>query len=184
MSLVTFDSLQGRLRLRSPELSDATNVLERVQDPLCVAHLPHLRDGKFTIEGVTTRIASWRESASVTDLFLVIVRKVDNQVIGDGGFETLDLAAKTGEAGVMLNSGPDVRAKGYAVEALEATFEYGFTCLGLDRVILRTLKENIAMVNLLGRRFQLIPEYLGVEAGTECVFTIQRETHVARPVEP
>jgi RimJ/RimL family protein N-acetyltransferase len=179
MSLVTFTSPSGRLQLRSPELSDATNILHRIQDPQCVAHLPHLRDGKFTLQGITSRIASWRESASETDLFLVIVLRDGQKLIGDGGFEMLDHTTETGEAGVMLNSDPQVRGKGYAIEALEATFQYGFTCLGLQKIILRTLKKNVPMGNLLKKHFQLTPEYREVEAGTECVFTMLKDNFIA-----
>lgn len=187
MSLATFTSPTGRLQLRSPELSDAPNILARIRDPQCVAYLPHLRSGTFTLEGTTSQIASWRASASVTDLFLVIVRLDDEQqqkeVIGDGGFESLDLATRTGESGVMLNSGPDVRGKGYAVEALEATFQYGFTRLGLEKIVLRTLRANVAMGKLLEKHFRLVPEYREVEAGTEAVFTMRKDDYIARPLK-
>src|SRR5436305_14078977 len=49
MSLVTFTSPSGRLRLRSPELSNATNILHRIQDPQSDAHLPHLRNRKINL---------------------------------------------------------------------------------------------------------------------------------------
>jgi len=38
------------------------------------------------------------------------------------------------------------------VEALESMFQYRFTELGLERIILRTLKENKPMKGLLERK--------------------------------
>ncbi|KAF8965041.1 hypothetical protein BDZ97DRAFT_1757470 [Flammula alnicola] len=73
--------------------------------------------------------------------------------IGETGFGSLDLVAKTGECGIMLMSGPLVRGKGYAVEALDMTFAYGFDHLGLERINLGTHKDNLPMRSLMEKKF-------------------------------
>jgi len=42
-----------------------------------------------------------------------------------------------GEAGIILDDSPAIRGKGYAVEALNMVFEYGFDVLGLDEIRIR-----------------------------------------------
>jgi len=180
MALVSLKSPSGRLELRSPELSNAPNILARVSDPACVAHLPHLRNREFTLEGINQRIERWRASSSVTDLFLVVISVADGKVIGDGGYEVIDQESKTGEVGVMLNSDESVRGKGYAVEALGTMCDYGFGALGLERVRLRTLKVNAPMRTLLERKFSLTAESREVEAGTECLYTVSRQDWLER----
>lgn len=175
MSLVSFESAEGRLKFRSPEVSDAQNLLDRVRDPKCVLHVPFLREGKFTLEGNQRRIERWRKETGTKSCFFVVVRKSDDLVIGDGGFETIDLEAHTGDAGIMLDSGEGVRGQGYAVETMQSTFKYGFEHLGLDRIFVRTLKENAPMVGVMEKHFGLKAEEAETEMGLECCFVVQRD---------
>ena len=151
-AMVSFTSSRGLLLLRTPEISDTANIVSRVQDPARVECLPHLKSAKITDESTQERVVQWRKTSGKEDLFLIIERSADGTVVGDGGYETLHLKEKTGEAGIILNSGPDVRGKGYAIEALESILDYGFRELGLDKKILRTLEANAPMKRLLEMR--------------------------------
>ncbi|KAF8155567.1 hypothetical protein B0H34DRAFT_713816 [Crassisporium funariophilum] len=165
--------------LRSPVLSDAYSLLVRVQDPLCTLHLPHLRSPKvpITLASNKKQIVKWRAESSISSLFLVVdllsrnqgvnegdtpatVGTVgedeveDNQgdataTIGDTGFGSINYATKSAESGIMLNSGPSVRGRGYAMQALEMMFAYGFDHMKLERIELGTDKDNVPMRNLL-----------------------------------
>ena len=53
----------------------------------------------------------------------------------------------------MLDDSPAIRGKGYAVEALNMVFEYGFDMLGLDEIRVRTMKVNAAMRGIIERKF-------------------------------
>lgn len=75
----------------------------------------------------------------------------------------------------MLDSDFTVRGKSHAVEALKAMLQYGFIHLFLERIIFRTLEQNLQMRTLLQQHFTFVPEYHQVEAGTECVFTVLKQ---------
>jgi RimJ/RimL family protein N-acetyltransferase len=132
--LVSIKSTQGRLILQSPEISDASNLLERLGMPSCVELIPHLRNREFTVESLSQQIETWRSISMVSGLFLVVERISDGRVIGDGGFEFVDFENQTGEIDISLNDESDVRGKGYAVEALETMLDYAFKELGMKSV--------------------------------------------------
>lgn len=135
---------------------------------------PPLRDWKFTLEGNRQRIEKWRSTSCISDIFLVVVTLADGKVIGDGGFESIDRDSKTGDAGIMLNDDPAVRGKGYAVEALKTTFDYGFGTLGLEKIRLGTLEGNTPMRMLLEKKFILKGEPREAELGRNAFILCRR----------
>jgi RimJ/RimL family protein N-acetyltransferase len=157
-----------RLSLRSPTLSDAPSLLARAQNPSCVSHIPGLRYGKPTLTNYESLISAWQtQSTQLKSRFLIIVLISTGESIGDTGFESLhrtihgygDKVAsgegevQIGEAGIMLDDSPAVRGKGYAVEALNMVFEYGFDLLGLDEIRVRTMEANAAMRGIMEQKF-------------------------------
>lgn len=78
--------------------------------------------------------------------------------IGESGFWPIDSERKMGEMGVMLNSG-EIRGKGYAVEALDMCFAYGFDNLGLETINLGTDRDNEPMKQLMVKKFELTPVF-------------------------
>jgi RimJ/RimL family protein N-acetyltransferase len=166
----------ARIFLRSPILSDSFSFTARAHDPLCTAFLPHIANPKnpITVASNEKQIQSWRAESGVGGYFLSIIwlPEVRNeqaaaglvpkegeeendiwQTIGDTGLGPLDLTAKTGETGLMLNSGPMTRRKGYAVETLDMIFAFGFDHLGLERIKFGTHEDNVAMHGLLEKKF-------------------------------
>jgi RimJ/RimL family protein N-acetyltransferase len=53
----------------------------------------------------------------------------------------------------MFDDSPAIRRKGYAIEALNMIFEYGFGVLGLDEIRVRTMKANAAMRGIMEHKF-------------------------------
>jgi RimJ/RimL family protein N-acetyltransferase len=136
--------------------------------PSCITHIPGLRYGKPMLAQYESLISAWQiQSTQLKSRFLIIVLDSTDEAIGDTGLESLqraiqgygDKVAKgesqleVGEAGIMLDDSPALRGKGYAVEALNMVFEYGFDVLGLDEIRIRTLEANAAMRGIMERKF-------------------------------
>ncbi|PPQ66535.1 hypothetical protein CVT26_009508 [Gymnopilus dilepis] len=164
--LITIRSLSPRARiiLRSPKYSDVPSLTRRGNDPLCTRYVPGLRalQGKITNETNHKQVQRWRAESGIKAFFLVVVLlpekesdDTEDATIGDTGLTPFDLTKKTAECGIMLNSGPSIRGKGYAVEALEMNFAFGFDHLKLETIYFDTLDENAAMRGLLEKRFRL-----------------------------
>ncbi|KDR79974.1 hypothetical protein GALMADRAFT_242147 [Galerina marginata CBS 339.88] len=167
-------SPSARILLRSPKLSDVASLTARGNDPLCTLYLPHLHNPKspVTVESNTKQVKKWRADSGIGGFFLVIVLLPENSsikdvgddysndaTIGDTGIGPIDFAKKTGECGIMLNSGPTTRGKGYAVEALDMNFAYGFEHLGLESIYFGTGKENLPMKNLLEKKLGILGQW-------------------------
>lgn len=107
-------------------------------------------DPTATAEVYRERIGRWaKTSAAGKNAFLAIVRRADNQLIGSGGFNSLEIKSESeadGPGVLVADTGIviDHRSwrQGYAFEVLCATFEYGFDTLGAARFTLDTAKEN------------------------------------------
>jgi RimJ/RimL family protein N-acetyltransferase len=125
----------------------------------------------FTVEGLSKQIENWRSISMISGLFLVVELVSDGRVIGDGGFESVDFENRTGEIGINLNDEPDIRGKGYAVEALETMLDYSFKELGLKSVKLWTLKVNKPLRGLLEKRLGLTPD--ANTGDTESCYTVE-----------
>lgn len=149
--VITDPSPASRLHLRSVIPSDAPSMLARVRDPLCVQYIPPLQSPAkpITLESVTNRIAAWRAESSVKSLYMSIVLghpgADDARVIGEGGVNGIDLGSKTADCGIMLDSAPDIRGRGYGTEAMRVIISYAFEGLGMEYVELGTMHENGGM---------------------------------------
>ncbi|KAF2230477.1 acyl-CoA N-acyltransferase [Viridothelium virens] len=147
--LVSIVSPSGRLLLRSPESADAVAILGNVTNPENVAYLPHLNHQYHTLEHYSELIQQWRNSSLVTNLFLVIVRRDDDKIIGDCKFESLSPEGgdwEVGDCSIMIDSAE--QGKGYGQEALRTLFDYAFGTLGLDSLTMSTAEENLPMRGL------------------------------------
>ncbi|KAF9528432.1 GNAT domain-containing protein, partial [Crepidotus variabilis] len=159
----------ARIFLRSPKKTDSYSLTCRAHDPECTKYLPWIANPKtpITVESNERQIKNWRASSFVKEIFFCIVlldkteAKQDPSqdrlaTIGETGLAPLDLDKKTAEVGVMLASGA-IRGKGYAVEALDMCFAYGFDVLGLGSIYVNTDRDNEPMKGLMEKKF-------GVEA--------------------
>ncbi|KAF8903336.1 hypothetical protein CPB84DRAFT_1774592 [Gymnopilus junonius] len=173
-------SLRARIILRSPKYSDVPSLTRRGNDPLCTLYVPFLRSlqGKITNESNQKQVQKWRAESGTKAFFLVVVllpEKADDAseeaTIGDTGLTPLDFVNKTAECGIMLNSGPSIRGKGYAVESLDLNFAYGFDHLGLETMYFGTLDENAPMRGLFEKKLGLSGEWREEEKDWKYVAT-------------
>jgi RimJ/RimL family protein N-acetyltransferase len=147
ISIAPSPTFGSRLLLRSPTLADAPSLRARAQNPFCVSHIAGLRYSKPTLAGYESLISAWQtQSAQLKSRFLIVVLASTGESIGDTGFESLhptihgygdkvangESGLQISEAGIMLDDSPAIRGQGYAIEALNMVFEYGFDVLSLD----------------------------------------------------
>lgn len=86
-----------------------------------------------------------------------ICLKHTNQLIGWVGIGNLD--CKDGEKEIYYLIGKSFQGKGYAFEAARQIIEYGFTVLGLNRVVAKVDPQNMAskrIIEKLGFNFEYI----------------------------
>ncbi len=76
-----------------------------------------------------------------------IARLPRNRPIGLVGLLNIDQSSKQGELVKMIGD-PRERGKGYASSATRYVINYGFSCLGLNRIYLHTLDGNSKNINL------------------------------------
>ncbi|CAM0135767.1 hypothetical protein VKS41_001802 [Umbelopsis sp. WA50703] len=165
--------------LRVPEPSDAEALLQILNNPLNTEFDPHAGSGALQLANVENIITRMRSSAAmeVPDrVNLVIVdTSLDNKVVGLGGYGHIarNSDESIGDAGVMLQ--PEVRGKGYGVEAIKLALDYAFDGLKLNAVTLTMLKKNVAMCNLIDKKLKLQGIERESEFGTEKCYTVQAE---------
>lgn len=75
-----------------------------------------------------------------------IVRKEDNTLIGNCGFDKINHLHQTGEVGIFIGEAED-RNKGYGTEALKLLLDYGFNYLNLNNIMLRVYSFNEGAIN-------------------------------------
>ncbi|KAL0948169.1 hypothetical protein HGRIS_010781 [Hohenbuehelia grisea] len=166
--------------LRNIEPGDAETMSTLFSDPRNAEHDPAV--SAMTVSVASSAIGRMRESAAVPSILslpagdvvsgpgrvnLVVVYvdsntpEVEGVMIGFAGFgdiKTLQEGGKqvrVGDVGVMLN--PDFRGKGYGVEAIKLSVEWGFRGileggLQLDRITATMRTGNTAMVGLVEKK--------------------------------
>ncbi|KAF4618676.1 hypothetical protein D9613_009853 [Agrocybe pediades] len=174
-------SPKSRILLRTPLLTDVPAFTARANDPECVKYLPHLLNPKnpITNESNTKNCRQWRAESGIVGYFLVVVLLPEdgtkaNQVdatIGDTGIIPINWEEKSGECGMMLNSGPLIRGKGYAIEAIDMQFAFGYDHLGLEKIYFGTDADNIPMQNLLEKKLGIPGRFREKEGDWEYVTT-------------
>ncbi|CDU26012.1 uncharacterized protein SPSC_06183 [Sporisorium scitamineum] len=137
------------LTLRPVRLSDAPNLRDRDRcaDPLNVQFLPHLQGKENQIVGeVEAWIHSVQAGFNKNSLLLVIVDS-SGKVIGEGPLGSINWDTKEAESGVMLDH--QQAGKGVATKVLNASMDFAFRELGLEKVKYGTMQDNKAMSKVL-----------------------------------
>ena len=86
-----------------------------------------------------------KESRSFGQLFLI-----NNTFIGTYSYGSFSLGYFRGEIGYDLSKG--YCGQGLMTEAVQAIINYGFECLGLNRIEAHTFPQNTRSVSLLRRQ--------------------------------
>ena len=140
-----------RLVLRDFLPSDAEAVAAYQSDPRYLEHYDHsaaVTDSHALVD----LFRAWAEESPRTKYQLAIV--LEDRVIGTCGVRR---DAAEAEFGCELD--PEYWNAGYAREASRAILEYGFTTLGLRRIVARTLASNQRAISLaLSLGFQEVAE--------------------------
>jgi RimJ/RimL family protein N-acetyltransferase len=90
-----------------------------------------------------------------------VINKQDHEFLGWAGLKLVD-----GEVDLGYRFFREVWCQGYATEAARACIQYGFTRLGMTRIIARALPENVASWKVLekvGMKFIGFGECKGLE---------------------
>tara|TARA_R110001583_G_scaffold56717_1_gene170931 strand:+ start:20906 stop:21436 length:531 start_codon:yes stop_codon:yes gene_type:complete len=77
----------------------------------------------------------------------VIQDKQNNKVIGHIGLYNIDLQVKSAEYAILIGNN-EYLGKGVGKQVTNLILEYGFNELGLNRIYLSFIKENLAAFNL------------------------------------
>jgi RimJ/RimL family protein N-acetyltransferase len=143
-----------RLFLRKFNLNDADFLIKLMNDKDWIRNIGDrgvhsIRDAE---EYIRTRfLKSYDENGFG---FYVIALKDSGQLIGTAG-----LVNREGLEHVDIGYGmlPEYRGKGYAFEATKAVYDYGYSELGLNKIIAIVNPDNQGSINLLkklGLRFE------------------------------
>ncbi|HVV20921.1 MAG TPA: GNAT family protein [Pseudonocardiaceae bacterium] len=73
-----------------------------------------------------------------------VVTLTDGELAGMANMAWIDRHNRTAYLGLMLR--PDFRGKGLAVDIVRVLCHYGFVVLGLNRLQIETLTDNVAMI--------------------------------------
>lgn len=136
---ITLPIETDRLILRKYEDTDVRDVVEYSSDPTIAEDV----DWEPTEEGVKEFIAKQRDIYPDKDpkwLDLAIELKEEKKVIGTIGIGVVSREHRQGIVGWAL--GVAYQRKGYATEAARAIVEFGFSSLGLHRIIAKSDEKN------------------------------------------
>ena len=103
-----------------------------------------------TVEGARELLEKTLKSYETSEpLFaLVIAQKKDNFFIGSCGFSPLD---ENNSCECFYALLPRYRRQGFATEAMNKLFDYGFQELGIKRINAHINRHNIASIKLAGK---------------------------------
>ena len=76
-----------------------------------------------------------------------IEEKESGRMIGTCGFTSIDIEHRRAEVGYVIN--PDFQRRGYAPEAAEEVFKFGFSELDLNRIECRFMQGNYASLEVM-----------------------------------
>lgn len=155
---ISVTSRRGRIIVRTLQLSDAEAKIERNAAPANVAMQPHFiqRPPEERMERMLALIKRLSAGSGVSNWFAAVVRVSDGKNIGDSGLNEIVWETKTANIGIMLDDTPDVRGQGYAVEAMEAIYDFSFNELGLERVEAGTDVKNAPMRGVFEKRMGIV----------------------------
>ncbi|EST04774.1 GNAT domain protein [Kalmanozyma brasiliensis GHG001] len=143
------------LVLRPVQLADAPNLRDRCADPLNVRFLPHLQGKENqTVAEVEAWIKTVQAGWNKDSLFLVIIDTADEgRVIGEGPLGYINWEKKECESGIMIDH--QLAGRGIATQALNASMDFAFKELGLEKVKYGTMQENKGMVKVLSEKLRV-----------------------------
>lgn len=128
-----------RLVLRRMDKRDSGDMFLYAGDPEVTRYLlwsPHPNEN-YTAKYLSTLPSRYRAG----DFYDWAVT-YNGRMIGNCGFSKLDLNHKKGEIGYVIAK--DLWNKGLATEAARCVMEFGFDTLGLHRIEIQFMEENIA----------------------------------------
>jgi [ribosomal protein S5]-alanine N-acetyltransferase len=156
----------NRLRLRELTTDDAEFVLQLVNEPSFISNIGD--KGIRNLDDAVTFIlsGSWtNQKRSGYGQFLIELSG-NSQPIGICGLLYRDILGVTDIGYALLSA---YHGFGYASEAAAAMMEYGYSTLGIDRIVALTSKENqpsIRVLEKLGLKFERIVKMSDDDSGT------------------
>ncbi len=122
--------------LRSVETKDAETILKWRTDPIISKYLHNTENDKY-------KQVKWIEEQRKrqNDFYFIIMSK-DEIPLGTIGLYNIDTNNSSAEFGRWICLSPLA-----AVESAILIHEFGFNMLGLNIILTRTVKENVAVVN-------------------------------------
>ncbi len=79
-------------------------------------------------------------------IYFAICSKINNNFLGYLSLQNINYINKTGEFGIILKK--EERGKGFAKEAMELFFNYLQNILGIRKISLRVLEDNVSAIKL------------------------------------
>ena len=156
----------NRLRLRELTIDDAEFVFQLVNEPSFVSNIGDkgVRNSDDAVQFILS--GPWtNQKRSGYGQFLIELSG-NGQPIGICGLLYRDNLEVT-DIGFALMSA--YRGRGYASEAAAAVMEYGYSTLGIDRIVALTSEENqpsIRVLEKLGMKFERIVKMSDHDLGT------------------
>lgn len=123
--------------------------------------------GSYTLEGLSDYLTKY---SKIPVLFWAIIVKETNAHIGNIKIDPINQRNQIGEYGILMGDRNNW-GKGYANEASKAVIKYCFKTVGLRKITLGVIKDNIAAVKLyelLGFQIEGIYQMHGIYAGKFC----------------
>ncbi|MBC7911276.1 MAG: GNAT family N-acetyltransferase [Pyrinomonadaceae bacterium] len=162
----------ARLRLRTFRLSDTDDFYRIWTDPEVIKFFP---PWPLTREKVARSMARslerWRErNFGLWALEL----KENGNLIGSAGLQHLD---NTTEVEVAYILDTPYWGKGFATEAAKAALRYGFTEVGIERIVAITDPQNVSsrhVMEKLGMKYEKVTHFYGVD---NVYYAVSREAY-------
>lgn len=102
-----------------------------------------------------------------------VIRKYDNRFLGFCGLRRDE---HSGEVDLGFRFFPDYWSQGYATEAAAAALELGFGTFDLDRIVGRSMRENLPSVRVLQRLGMEFCEVREESGRMLLIYAIERDT--------
>lgn len=137
-SMKYFNKIDGDNIYLSPvNIEDVEKYVEWFSNPRISDNL-HSTKKLFNLENEREKLSS---KLSEGDYTFSIIRKSDNTLIGNCGFNRIDNIDRTATVGIFIGD-EDNQNKGYGSEALRVLLNYGFGVLNLNNIDLKVFDFN------------------------------------------
>ena len=131
--------VEDGLLFRKPCIDDVEDLLAVKNDEEAAMLLGGVHH-QYTKEDITKWI-DFHNSQDDEAVF-VIVDLNSNHVIGHAGIYKIDMRVRKAEYGILIGA-KSARGKGYGTKITKAITDYGFKTLGLHKIKVLVLKENL-----------------------------------------